>query len=393
MADLRSLISALVKVPDGPPIVTLYLDARWKDEHQRDRVRLFFHDRAREARGIFDVAAPEAQGIRQSLDRVQRFVDGLVNQDIHPDARGVMVVASEPRALFEEALVEDPFEPAMFIDSKPRLAPLIEAAFLVKPAYLVEVDARSALILELGAEGMIDEHSLEREVPSRHKQGGWSAPRFARHVKEHIRMVWNEAAKLLVDFVRQDGSGAIVLFGQEPNLRAFSRELPPELQGRIVAMRPAPRDRRALLASAREALEEERIAHEFAVVHRILRQGLADRSGTVGLDDTLLAMNERRVRLLAVSRRFQARGYRCERCDALSAAGATACVFCDGPTTIVNLREELLRRCVAQGAEVLVTPESGPLDAYRGIGALLRHLTGEERQHPAGSTGVETRAP
>ncbi len=382
MAELRSLVLELANLPEGPPIVTLYLDARWKDEQQRERVRLFFHERAREARATFAGDDPEAHGIRQTLERLARFVDGLVNQDIHPDARGVMVVASEPRGLYEELFIDQPFEPALFVDSKPRLYPLIEAAALAKPAYLVQVEATGATVTELRAGGVVERQSVEREVPSRHKQGGWSALRFEQHIRQHIRLVWVECARLLADIVKEDGVGPVVLFGQEPTLRAFARELPAALREQVIALRPMPRDPNDIFELARAALEDERVAHEFATIHHVLRQGLADRSGTVGVDDTLVAMNERRVKLLVLSRRFNARGYRCTSCDALQKTGAMGCGFCGGPTTLVNLREELVRRAVAQGAEVLVTPETGPLDVYRGIGAILRHLSGNERQRP-----------
>lgn len=380
MQDVRALITSLAQLPEGPPIVTLYLDAHWRDEQQRERVRLFFHERAKEARELFAGDQPDQQGVLLTLGRLERFVDELVNQVVHEDSRGVMVAASEPRGLFEEVLIDQPFEPAMFIDSRPRLYPLIEAFALEQPAFLVTVDATGATILEQRAGELVDEQDVQRQVPHYHRAGGWSQRRIQQRTKLHIQLVWQECVALLATLVRADGPGAVVLFGQDGNLRNFAKELPAWLRANVVAMLPSPRERREMLEVARGALDEERVAREFLTIHHILRQGLSERSGTVGVEDTLLAMNERRVKVLALTRRFDARGYRCSNCDALWATGGLGCVFCGAPTSLVSLREELVRRAVQQGADIVVTPEASPLNTYRGIGALLRHLTGDEHR-------------
>ena len=48
----------------------------------------------------------------------------------------------------------------------------------------------------------------------------------------------------------------------------------------------------------------------------------------------------------------------------------------------VPLLEELTRRALVHGADLYLTAETSALDAYRGIGSLLRHLTGEEHRFP-----------
>jgi peptide chain release factor subunit 1 len=375
-ADVRALVESLAQVEPGQPVVTLYVDARWRDEQQRERVRLFFSERAREARQLFG-GRPD---LLVSVERLGQFVEALVNQDVMPDARGLMLVASEAHGLFELVEADAAFESAMFVDDEPRLYPLIEALVNERPALLATVESGAVELLELQRGRVVDGTRVEREVPRRHAMGGWSQRKFQRHVKEHIRVVWKEGAKLLERLAREDRTWALVLFGQEPSLRGFARELPAWLVQRVVGMRPLPHDRRTLLEEASSALDEERMSREFAAVHAILRQGLSERSGTVGLGDTLLAVNERRLRLLAVTHRFDARGYRCTGCDALWDAGATGCVFCGATTRLVHLREELVRRALLQGSEVVVVPEASPLNAYRGIGGLMRHLSGDEHQ-------------
>ena len=53
--DLRARLAVLAKIgKTETPVVSVYLDTRWSDEHQRDRVRIFLKNeiaKAREARG------------------------------------------------------------------------------------------------------------------------------------------------------------------------------------------------------------------------------------------------------------------------------------------------------------------------------------------------------
>jgi hypothetical protein len=389
MAAGREAIERLARLPDGPPVVTAYLDATWRDEQQRERVRLFVRERVREARAAF-AGHPGAQGLERTLADVEAFVAELVQQAVMPDGRGVILVASAGRGLFEVMNLDAELRQAFYVDAKPRLGELIEAYALQRPAIIACVETGHVELLEMAAGFVQEEHSIERDVPKRHAQGGWEQRKLQRYVKDHIRMVWQEGARRLEELARQGDARSIVLFGQETNVRGFERELPPWLLARVAGHRPWVRERRAVLQAAREVLDDERARNEFAAVHRILRQGLSDRTGTVGLSDTLMAVDEQRVRLLALSRRFDAMGYQCRRCDALWETGATGCVFCGGECDLVNLREELTRRALAQGAELVVTPDASALDAYRGIGALLRHLSGDEHSRRPAPAAVDT---
>jgi len=386
MADLRALVSELAKIGDGPPIVTLYLDTHWRDEQQRERVRLFFRERAREARQLF-ADNPDGAQINATLDRLGEWVEQAVNQEIYPDARGVMLVASEGRGIFIENVLAESIDSAMYVDRRPRLFPLIELLRLERPAFLVAIDSAGAQIYDWRVGEIVDRQGIERDIPNRHSRGGWSQRHFAQHVRHVIEGVWKECSALLEKLCVDSPNADVVLFGQEPNLRGFERLLPPGVVSKIIGMQSLPPDHRKMIEQARRGIDEERVAREFSTVHRILRQGLSDRSGTVGLEETLLAVNERRVRVLALSRRFAQDGLCCKRCDALSLKG-NECPFCGGELQPVQLREELCRRCVAEGGEVVVVADGGPLEPYRGIGAMLRHLMGEERaQHPIGRLG------
>jgi hypothetical protein len=379
MTSVHDLVSGLASMKVGPPVVSLYLDTGWRDEQQRDRVRLLFRDRAREARQIFDGQTDDARGLERTLDSIAGFVDEIVNQDIHDGAPGVALFASEPRGLFQDYRLPGPPQPDFLLDTRPRILPLVRVLSEIPPALIVSIDSHRAEILDLRIDES-DQHAVERDVPNRHKSGGWSQRRLSRDMRRQIHDVWRESAHVLEQLVANEEPRDVLLFGQEPNIRGFERLLPIALKTRVIAREPAPEDGNALRRRAREILAEARLQGDRMTVRHILRQGLSGRTATTGLDDTLMAVNGRRVRVLAMSERFNGIGRECRICGGLWTTGAAGCVFCNGATDPVALREALTNRCMREKADVIVVPDGEPLDAYHGIGALLRHLSGRERE-------------
>lgn len=387
MTDVRALLVRLAQLEKGPPVVTVSLDTHWRDEQQRDRVRVFVRDRVRDARRLFEGAGDE--GLSATFDRIERWSNEVINRDRHEDAGGLILYASESRDLFVECVMPQASEEGMWVDPWPRLWPLALQLELTRPLIVVEVDATGAHLFQWQF-GQLDQQSIERDIPGRHKMGGWSQARFQRHIEDHKQRVAKEVAQRLHQLVIEDPDACVVLLGQGQTLRAFQRQLAAPVAQRVVALRPSPADPGKRMALGLEVLDEERVAREFAVVHHVLRQGLSDRSGTVGLEDTLMALNGQQVRTLAMSRRFDVYGVRCRSCEALWTRGPTGCVFCGEPVDTVSLRDAVLRRAVQQGAEVLLVTEGGPLETYSGLGTLLRRAEARSEAPLVGAEATTT---
>jgi len=380
MTDASSLVTTLARLPAGPPVVSLYLDARWRDQHQRERVRLFVHDTLR---SLPRDAAPSEQ-LEETLAAVAAHVDALVNQDLLPDVRGLALFASAARGLFEQLAVDATFEPLLVVDERPVIAPLVEAVGLDRPALVACVESPAVTVLELSAGRVVDAQTIVREIPRRHSAGGWQQRHLQRSLRAYIRQVWQEGARLMERLAAEDATRAVVLLGQPPATRGFERELSAGLRARVVGRALLPHDRADAVARALELLALERTDRESALVRRVAEAGLSERGGAVGLQPTLLAANGGRIRLLALSSRFNATGYRCDRCEALSeTAPGGSCAFCGAAARAVALREPLVRRVAGQGGAVVLAREVGPLDAWRGIGCLLRRRASAPRQPEA----------
>src|SRR5512138_99096 len=101
-----------------PEIVSVYLNTRWSDEHQRNRTRVFLAGelhRAREA-GL---------GTPDDLDWIEQEGRELVAQGELSDAHGVALFACRGLGLRDIIPVRMSFEEMFVVAERPRLGPLL----------------------------------------------------------------------------------------------------------------------------------------------------------------------------------------------------------------------------------------------------------------------------
>src|SRR5438445_13454447 len=105
-ADVQARLAELAKLPPGSrPVVSVYLNTRWTDEDQRQRVRIFLKNHLREARAAAERPAEE------DLAWIEAEGQQLIDQVELTDASGVALIGGGPglrevlpvRAAFEDA--------------------------------------------------------------------------------------------------------------------------------------------------------------------------------------------------------------------------------------------------------------------------------------------------
>ncbi len=99
-----------------------------------------------------------------------------------------------------------------------------------------------------------------------------------------------------------------------------------------------------------QRVEEER---EAAMVETVVTAAAKGKGGVLGLDETLSAAREGRIRTLVVLRDFHAPGYRCPSCGYLTSVEIEFCPFCGGtPVRIPDAVEAVVTRVVEDGGEI-----------------------------------------
>jgi peptide subunit release factor 1 (eRF1) len=369
--DVRDRLAALVRLESRqPPIVSVYLDTAWRDEHQRDRTRVFLAGelRAARARGGADPT---------DLAWVEERGAALVDQREVPDADGVALFACQAVGLREVLPVRVQLEPRFVVAPRAYVRPLAALVDGFPPSLVVFVDGKRARFVPVHPDGRGEELVLESEVPGHHRRGGWAQlamSRWARHIEWHRDEHLAAVARTLVDLVEAQAITWIVLAGQPEVLARLRSLLPVRVAGRVAGTIRGARweaaDALLERAVARLAAREARDAalEAEAVLVEAAKSGRA----VAGLAATLEAVRRRAVHRLYLLAGFSAPGAACERCDALQEVTGP-CRLCGGPTDGVELGEAMAERVLASGGWIRRIPAHDGLAAVGGVAARLRY--------------------
>lgn len=369
--DLSERLAALSRLDPEAPVVSVYLDTRWSDEHHRDRVRIFVRDHVEKARA----ARP---GLDAELAWITAQVDDLVAQRVLSGAQGVALFACSRPELREVIPVATPFAPAFVVDDRPHVRPLADVVEESPAALVVFVDGKSARLIPFGPQGEGQEVVLESEVPGRHRRGGWALlaeSRYRRHIEDHRGRHFEAVVEALRDLAA--GPVRIVLAGQPATLAQFRRHLPGSLAARVAGAVAGQRwePAAALTARARDVLEQIERADEVVAVEDVLTEAAKGGRAVAGIAATLEAVARAAVHRLYLLKTFRAEGAACTGCGALHAGAIATCPVCGQSTRAVDLGEACVERVIATGGTVEMVEQHPGLGAREGIAAVLRYRT------------------
>jgi peptide subunit release factor 1 (eRF1) len=361
----------------GPPgsVVSVYLNTRWADEHQRGRTRLFLKNELRQAR--------DRTGGR--LDEELRWIEeqgeALVGRGLAPEAGGVALIASNALGLRETIPVREPFEPALAVSDRPVLTPLAGWLEAAPRGVVAFVDGARARLIPQDAQGIGEEVTLEHEVPGRHGRGEWAGlaqARYQRHIEVHRGQHFDAVVEALLALAERGEVERLVLAGETRALAAFRKHLPARLAAAVAAEvsgtyhEPAS----ALVARAAEALAASDRSQEVAAVRDLLTEAAKGGRAVAGRRDCLRAVNAGAVQFLYLAAGFDGAAASCTACGMLQEGPASGCAACGGPTTAIALADALVDRVVGTGGGVEVVDPLPELAEAEGVVARLRYPLG-----------------
>jgi peptide chain release factor subunit 1 len=358
--DLRGLVEFQGQ---GSSVVSLYLNTDLT--HQtKERCKLT-------VRELFRRLEKEVpQGDRR---RVERFLD--FEHDWQ--AKGVAVFSCEARDFWRVFPVAVPLASTAFIGDRPNIRPLATLLDEYKP-YLVALVGRDRARFFVTRLGEIVEHEMmvDEELPGRHKQGGWAAQRYQRHVDDHALHNLREAAEFTAQFCRANECQRLVLAGTEQNTSLFRDMLPKSSQRLVVGEIPLDIEAPASEVLLRSndiflAVEREREAER---IEAMMSGAAAGGRGVTGLADTLSAAQGGQVQTLIMLVGYAAPAYRSTGCGYLTVQSLEECPFCGSEfEEIADAVNLIVRRVVEDGGQVEVVRDNEALKQAGGIGALLRY--------------------
>ncbi len=372
--DLDTRLTELARIGGAAtPVVSVYLNTRWADEHQRERVRIFLKNEIQDARQAHGGPALDAD-----LDWIREQAEALIEQARFPDAHGVALFACQAIDLREILPMRVPFEDTLVVSDSPYLRPLAAALEATPSVLIVFVDSEAARLIRVSHEGTDEETRLESEVPGHHRRGGWAMlaqSRYQRHIQDHRGRHFEAVAAALVHLVDTLGVERIVIAGEPRNVSVFRQHLPQRLAGRIAGTVPGARyePAAAFLERARDLLARVEQRQQAEAVDAVLTEAAKGGRAVVGLRATIEAAARGAVHRLHVLRGFSHPGAVCVECGALQSGEGRTCRPCGKEARPAEIGSVLVDRVLAADGKVETIESHDELARSGGIAARLRY--------------------
>ena len=368
----------LVQHRPGHRVISLYVDLdpeRFATAPARaSQVRSLVDEAAKEIEALRGLAHDERVGLREDLERVRDYL--LSREAPFRGARALALFCSGRDELFETIKLPRSVPGRVLLDNAPYVEPML-AAMMAREWCVMLVSRRQARVFTGAPDTLTERQEREDDTHGQHDQGGLSQARYERSVEKEVDDHLRLAAEMLERRWRREGFDRLALGGPPEIVPRLEALLSEDVRGRLVPERLEVDVASSGESEVRDALvpmveADERRGERQALDRLAARVGSGGR-GAGGPEDTVAALNERRVEVLLLEPGFDGHGERCPSCGLLVLDGDGHCPA-DGSELerVEHLREAVVEAALAQDAEVLVIrhhPDLGPL---RGIGAVLR---------------------
>jgi peptide chain release factor subunit 1 len=357
------------------PVISVYLNTRWRDQHQRERVTTFLRQHIRQVPLLAVNSDAAQQSLETDLARLTAWGERLVQGMAQLTMPGMALFTCHGADLWIELPAPIPFEDEFTVADRPALRQLARLDEDYTNALVVLVDSRAARVCEVVLGGWLSETDFTNEFPGRHKQGGWAQMRYQRHVKEHMDRHHKEVAEYLASYIAAHPQTHIILSGQNDIVTNFRYFLSPPVRQQIIEVASLDQHASAarILEVAQEALQRHEREEEQASVALLLNRTGHGGLAVVGLQETLAAVNTGRVHTLLMQQDFHRSGWRCLTCSHLGETLPSRCAACGGSVAAVELGEAMVSGVLRTDGFVEVIAPHDRLAAYEGVGALLRY--------------------
>jgi peptide chain release factor subunit 1 len=358
--DLQELAELVSK---EAPILSLYLNVdphyRSKEEHKLNLRRLL-------SQAAQQGASPT------DVERAERFFDH--EYDRH--GLGVACFSCQSQGFWREYGLLVPVEDFVFVGSRPYVTPLSDVWDAYGRFGVIMADREGARVFVYHLGALEDSAGTLGTEVRRHKQGGWAAQKLQRYEDQEAKQNLKDAAEWADCYLREKKVTRVVLSGSEGNLAQFRELLPRDLQDKVVGQMsldmtssPAQVWDRAFdvtLAAQRQA--------ELELLDQVSTVAYKGGAGTLGLEDTLAAMQQGRVYQLLVDREFHQPGSQCSVCQAVVTQSLAECPYCAGALVkvgdVVNL---VVQQALDAGLKVSVLDHNPRSAEVGGVAAVLRY--------------------
>ncbi len=363
------------EAPEGFLVTSFYLDVNADEfpapEHIMKAFDSLIHTAEDRRKDIEDGLSHDAEeSLRGDLARLREWIKDWDRQD----ANGVAVFSCSASGLWEVFATPTVLKSEVSFEPRPQLAAL--AAFLshTKPTAVLVTDKQHARIFTMKHGEVREWTDFEDFVPHRTEKGGWSQNRFQRrsdHWKQHHI---DKADELVLKLEQHYPFDWLIIGAEDQDRNEITDRLHPYVKDRVVGYINVRID-----APEAEIVDEARHVREEAEEHlisdliaRIGEYAGAGGRGTIGLKDTLQAINEQKVHILLLQQGFEQAGTRCPECGMLYSGQLETCPACGGRVEYIdNIVDAAVQKSLELGSSVEVATEFEALEKIQCIGSVM----------------------
>lgn len=371
------LARRLVEQQNGHPVISLYLDLdpeRFATAPARaSQIRSLIDQGSREIDGDHELSHEDRVALREDLERVERFLHS--SDAPYAGARSLAIFCSTPEGLFETVQLGRPVPGRVLIGRRAYVAPMLPA--IQQRRWLVAlVNRRSAWLWATSPDGLEERERVRDNVHGQHDQGGWSQARYERSVEKDVEDHLRQFATEVAGRWRAERFDRLAVGGPQEIVPRFVDLLDEDVRSQLAPGRVDVDLSDVTAAHVREAIErlveqdEQRIEREL--LDRVAEWAGGGGRAATGLEDTVAALNERRVAQLLIDPGLEGGAYRCPACGLLVLESGACPADGSELEDVESLREAVVESALAQDAEVALACHYDDLQTKGRIAALLR---------------------
>ncbi|MCB8921959.1 MAG: hypothetical protein H6662_10265 [Ardenticatenaceae bacterium] len=364
----QELLQELVSYnPPQGNVLSLYLDTD-STQQSIDTIKL-------QAKGLLkEVQANH----NQETTAIERYLDHSFDWS----KPGLALFSAADGDFFRAYPVAVSFRNRLRVGQKPYLKPLAHFFDYYAHYGVVLVDRLGARFFEFHLGELQDTAGFMGEDVRKLKKGGGSSAvgmrggqGGGRHESEVAQRNLRDSAESADAFFREKQVRRLFLCGTPETVAQFRGYLSKQLQSCIAAtcamdMNAGEHEVRARSLQMLRQNNEER---EQELVANVLNAAAAGGSATLGLDDTLQAICDKRIQLLVLSDGYRTPGYVHEESGYVVANLAKSPLSDKELTAVSDIIDTAVTFTLAQGGRIEVINGNSDLEAAGRIGAMLRY--------------------
>jgi hypothetical protein len=311
------------------------------------------------------------QSLRDDLARIRDFVSDELDRT---NTNGLAIFACSGQDFWQVIQLPTAIESGIVFGSHPQVSRIATYLSRDKPTAILLTDRQNARILTLKGGELREWSTFTDFVPQRSTQGGWSQMRYQRRVDNFAKHHVDHAAELVLKLLQHYPFDWLILGTEVQVEHDLKNDMHPYLKDRVIGEIHLRIDAGIdeILEKANELREQTEGRLIADLMARVQEYTGAGGRGTIGLAETLQALNEQKVHILLVQEGYAVPGSECRNCGMLFAEQRDRCSACNEPATPVeNVVDSAMQRAFELGSTVEVATETDQLEPIKCVGSIM----------------------